>query len=169
MRHRSVERIDDEKHTIDHAQDALNFATEVGVAGRVDDVDLRVVPVNARILGKDGDAAFPLERVRVHHAFLNDLIFAECTALAEHLVDEGRLPVVDVGDDGDVANLHSPVIYWGLEGVREAEVTLRSTLTRVVPLKPAIVRHVAVHPTGAVRAIAALAARRLLRSVQAPW
>ena len=37
----------------------------------------------------------------------DDLILAERAGLAEHLVDQGGLPVVDVRDDGDVADLHS--------------------------------------------------------------
>ena len=42
LRHRPVERVDDEQHAIDHAQDALDLAAEIGVARRVDDVDLGV-------------------------------------------------------------------------------------------------------------------------------
>ena len=37
----------------------------------------------------------------------DDLIVAERAGLAEHLVDERRLAVVDVRDDGDVTDLHS--------------------------------------------------------------
>jgi hypothetical protein len=48
-----------------------------------------------------------LERVGVHHALGDDLIIPEGAGLAEHLVDEGRLPVIDVRDDGDITNLHS--------------------------------------------------------------
>ena len=32
LRHRAVERIDDQQHAVDHAQDALHLAAEVGVA-----------------------------------------------------------------------------------------------------------------------------------------
>jgi hypothetical protein len=73
------------------------------VAGRVDDVDLVILPADRRVLGEDGDAALPLERVRVHHALLHLLVVPEGARLAEHLVDEGGLPVIDVCDDGDVA------------------------------------------------------------------
>ena len=107
LRHRSVEGVHDEQHTFDHAQNALHFATEIGVARRVDDVDLRVVPADRRIFGENGDSALFFKRIGIHHAFFYDLIFAESSSLAEHLVDEGGLPVVDVRDDSDVANLHS--------------------------------------------------------------
>ena len=107
LRHRTVERIDDEQHAIDHAQDALDLAAEVGVARRVDDVDLRALPANGGVLGENGDSALALERIGIHHALGDDLILAERAGLAEHLVDERRLAVIDVGDDGDVTNLHS--------------------------------------------------------------
>ena len=48
LRHRAVERVDDEQHAVHHAQDALDLAAEVGVARRVDDVDLRAVPADGR-------------------------------------------------------------------------------------------------------------------------
>jgi hypothetical protein len=41
--------------------------------------------------------------VAVHHA-LGDLLVAEGAGLAQQLVDQGGLAVVDVGDDGDVAD-----------------------------------------------------------------
>ena len=111
LRHRSVEGVDDEQHAVDHAEDALDLAAEVGVARRVDDVDLGVLPADRGVLREDGDPALTLERVGVHHALGDDLIVAEGAGLPEHLVDEGRLPVIDVGDDGDVTNLHSLEIY----------------------------------------------------------
>ena len=114
LRHRPVERVDDEQHAVDHAQDALDLAAEVGVAGRVDDVDLGAVPTDGGVLGEDRDPPLTLERVRVHHALLNDLIIAKRAGLAEHLVDEGRLAVIDVRDDSDVTDLHS------LESIRLA-------------------------------------------------
>ena len=49
--------------------------------------------------------ALALERVRVHHALGDDLIVAKGAGLAEHLVHERGLAVIDVGDDGDVADL----------------------------------------------------------------
>ncbi len=69
--------------------------------------------VTGRVLGEDGDAALALERIGVHHAFCDDLIFPEGAGLPKHLVDEGRLPVVDVRDDGDVADFHSLEVSQG--------------------------------------------------------
>ena len=54
---------------VDHRQDALDFAAEIGVAGRVDDIDADALglagrgPVDRGRLGEDGDATFFFEIV----------------------------------------------------------------------------------------------------------
>jgi hypothetical protein len=62
------------------------------------------LPAHRAVLGQDGDAALALDVVAVHHAFGDLLVLAEGAALAQQLVDQGGLAVVDVGDDGDVAD-----------------------------------------------------------------
>ncbi len=57
-------------------------------------------------LGEDGDAALALEVVRIHRPFRDPLVVAEGAGLAEQHVDQGRLPMIDMGDDGDVAEGH---------------------------------------------------------------
>ena len=42
LRHRAFGRIDQQDDAVDHRQDALDLAAEIGVAGRVDDVDADV-------------------------------------------------------------------------------------------------------------------------------
>ena len=59
---------------------------------------------NGGVLGQDGDAALALQFVGVHHALDQSLVGAESAALAEHGIHQRGLTVVDVGDDGDVAN-----------------------------------------------------------------
>ena len=39
LRHGAFGGVDQQHHAVDHRQDALDLAAEVGVAGRVDDVD----------------------------------------------------------------------------------------------------------------------------------
>ena len=111
LRHGSVEGIDHEQHAVHHAQNALDLAAEIGMAGGVHDVDLGVLPADGRVLREDRNAPLALERIGVHHPFGDDLIFPERAGLPKHLVDEGSLPVIDVCDDGDITNLHSPEIY----------------------------------------------------------
>jgi len=106
LRHRSFGRVDEQQHAVDHLQGALDLATEVGVAGRVHDVDLVAVPCHGGVLGQDGDASLALEGARVHHALGDFLVLAEDAGLTQHAVDEGGLAMVDVSDDGDVSVAH---------------------------------------------------------------
>jgi hypothetical protein len=73
------------------------------VARRVDDVDAVVVPDDRGVLREDRDPALLLDRVRVHHPLLEVLARIQRPRLAQQLVDERGLAVVDVGDDRDVA------------------------------------------------------------------
>ena len=55
LRHRPLDGVDEQQHAIDHVEDALDLAAEVGMTGRVDEVDRRVAMDNGRVLGGDGD------------------------------------------------------------------------------------------------------------------
>ena len=104
LRLRAVVGIDDQKHAVDHFHDALDFAAEIGVAGRVDDVDAITVPLKSRVLRADGDSLFALEIHRIHDALLDFLIGAKRAGLAQQLIDERRLAVIDVRNDGDITD-----------------------------------------------------------------
>ncbi len=113
LRQRPLRRVDQQQHTVDHRQPALDLAAEVGVAGGVDDVDDRhaavgVVAVHGGVLGEDRDALFPLQVTGVHQS-LDGVVAAmvQGARLAQHRVDQGRLPMVDVCHDGDVPELHA--------------------------------------------------------------
>ena len=103
---RALGGVHQQHDAVHHLERALDLAAEVAVARRVDDVDLGVAEVDGRVLGQDRDAALALEVVRVHDALGDLLVGAEGAALAEQGVHERGLAVVDVGDDGDVAQLH---------------------------------------------------------------
>ncbi len=95
---------------INHAEDSLDFAAEVGVTWGVDDVDPRLagraVPKHRSGLGQDGDASLALLVVGIHRPFRVRFVGAEDPGLSQHLVDEGGFAMIDVGDDGDVAQRH---------------------------------------------------------------
>ena len=114
--------VDQEDAAVHHAQDALDLAAEVGVAGGVDDVDAGLarlaVPEHRGALGQDGDAALALLVVGVHGALGRRLVGAEDAGLGEQLVDERGLAVVDVGDDGDVAQGHGSGQVLSSKGAR---------------------------------------------------
>ena len=67
------------------------------------------------VLGEDGDAALALEVVGIHDALDDGFVGAKNAALAEHGVDQGGFAVVDVGDDGDVANILAHVCKASLD------------------------------------------------------
>ena len=111
LRQRSFGRVDQEENTVGHFEDALDFAAEVGVPGGVDEVDFDVAQADRAVLGQNRDAALALLVVGVHDEAvlapheLVEFFAAEEARLPEHLIDEGRFAVVDVGDDGDVADV----------------------------------------------------------------
>jgi hypothetical protein len=74
---RALAGVDEQQHAVDHRQPALDLAAEVGVAGRVDDVELHPAVADRGVLGQDRDALLALEVHRVHDALGHVLIGAE--------------------------------------------------------------------------------------------
>jgi hypothetical protein len=100
---RTLGGINDKKDAIDHAEDAFDFSAEIGVARGIDDVNADVVIFEGGVFGFDGDAPFPLEVHGVHHAFGDNLVGAEGTRLAEKLIHESGLAVINVGNDCNIS------------------------------------------------------------------
>ena len=109
LRQRPFGGVDQHQRAVHHVEDALHLAAEIGMAGRVDDVDAGVVPEDRGHLGQDGDAALALEIVGIHRALGHPLVLAEGAGLLQQPVDQGGLAMIDMGDDGDVAQLHDCV------------------------------------------------------------
>ena len=115
LRQRAFGGIDQHQGAVHHVEDALDLAAEIGVAGRIDDIDAAVVPGHRGDLGQDGDAALALEIVGIHRALGDALVVAERARLLQQPVDQRGLAVVDMGDDGDVAKFHrGGVKLWWL-------------------------------------------------------
>ena len=72
----------------------------------IDDVDARILPEDGRHLGQDGDAALPFEIIGIEGALGNALVFAQRSRLLEQPIDQGRLPVVDMSDDCNIAQIY---------------------------------------------------------------
>ncbi len=106
--------VDQEQDAVDHAERSLDFAAEVRVARGVDDVDLRALVADGRVLRENGDAAFAFEVVRVHDPLGDFLVLPESAGLAQESVHERGLAMIDVGDDGDIAQLShgGPLQAW---------------------------------------------------------
>ena len=116
LRHRPFGRVDKHQRAVGHPQHALDLAAEVGVARRVDEIDFHAVVVEGDVLGQDRDAALALQVVRVENAIADELAGTELAALAQQAIDERRLAVIDVGDDGDVTNVGTA--HFGRPGRR---------------------------------------------------
>jgi hypothetical protein len=129
LRQRSLGGIDQQHHAVHHHQRPLHLAAEVRVPGGVDDVDDQLprsisrLPMHGGVLGQDGDALLPLQVPGVHHPIGVRRTFPEGTRLPEHRVHQRRLSMIDVGDDGDVAEIGpdrhgttAPAASWGAHG-----------------------------------------------------
>ncbi len=111
---RALGGVDQQHDAVDHRQAALDLATEVGVAGGVDDVDDHrltatggTLVVHRGVLREDRDALLALEVAGVHDPVGDalGLVGGEGAGLTQHGVDQRGLAVVDVGDDRDVAQV----------------------------------------------------------------
>ena len=93
--------------TVEHAQRALHFDSEVDVARRVDDVDAVVLPRSSRRGRGDGDAALALLDHPVHRrgAFMHFARSVDPTGVEEDALGGRRFARIDVGNDADVARL----------------------------------------------------------------
>ena len=106
LRQHALRRVHQDDGAVHHVEDALDLAAEIRVARGVHDVDAAVAPDHAGALGEDGDAALALQVVAVQRALGHELVFPERARLPQQLVHQRGLAVVDVGDDGDVADVH---------------------------------------------------------------
>src|SRR5207302_8775273 len=118
LRLRSIVGVHDEEDAIDHLHYPLDLAAKIGVAWCVVDGDSVVVPLKRSVLCANGDAFFAFEIHRIHHPLFDLLVFSKSARLAQELIDQGCLPVVDVRDDGDVADLFHERVPWGRDGAR---------------------------------------------------
>src|SRR5690606_41437357 len=93
--------------TVEHAEVALYLDGEVDVAGRIDDVDRVVVPVDCGGGGRDRDATLLLLLHPVHRggAVVGFADLVVDTGVVQDPLGRGGLARVDVGHDPDVADL----------------------------------------------------------------
>src|SRR2546428_7313815 len=73
------------------------------MAGRVDEVELVALPLDAHRLRLDRDAALALQVHRVEH-LLAHVTTGDGVRELEDAIGQGRFPMVDVGDDREVAD-----------------------------------------------------------------
>ncbi|GBE30088.1 hypothetical protein BMS3Bbin04_01114 [bacterium BMS3Bbin04] len=71
----------------------------------IHDVDRGPLPIDRSVFGHDGDAFFALEIIAVHNTFLDSLIGTEQTRLMQHPINECSLAMINVRNDGQVAQI----------------------------------------------------------------
>ncbi len=128
-----LDGVDDEKGPFAGGERAGHFVGEIDVAGGVDQVDLIGVAVLRLVIHGDGagfdrDAPFPfqfhiVEILRLHFAGFDRV------GQLEQTVGQGRFPMVDVGDDGKIADVFAVV----LEHSNKFNRTSRSLQARRAP------------------------------------
>ena len=104
--HGAFEGIHEQEHPVGHVEHAFDLATEVAVAGSVNDVDFVVFVTDGHVLGEDGDSPFPFEVVAVHDQFAGVFVVFEQTPGHDHFVYQGRFTVVDVRNNSNVSQVH---------------------------------------------------------------
>ena len=98
---------EDHHAAVEHPQAPLHFGGEIDVAGRVDQVDLNVLPGEGDRGGVDRDAPFLLFGVVIGDGgALVDRAYAVAEAAVEqHPLGDGGLARVDMGNHADVAEV----------------------------------------------------------------
>ena len=117
LRHGALSCVYQQQRAIGHLEHALHLATKVGVSRGVNDVNFDALVANGDVLSQDGDATLALLIVGVEDALLYLLVFAEGARCAQHLVYKGGLAMVDVRDDGNIADglrkhVHCSLLCW---------------------------------------------------------
>ena len=102
-------RVDHQQRALAGGERARHLVGEVDVAGRVHEVEnvgLAVLGLvfEADGVGLDGDAALALDVHRIEH-LLDHVAFRHGSGLLDQPVGERRLAMVDMGDDGEVADV----------------------------------------------------------------
>ena len=99
-----LRRVDDEQRALAGLQRARDLVGEVHVTGRIDQVQLVALPEHAHGLRLDRDPALALELHRVEQLLLHVAVGDRVRELQD-AIGQRRLPMVDVGDDREVADV----------------------------------------------------------------
>ena len=98
-----LRRVDDEHRALARLERARDLVREVDVARRVDQVELVALPLDAHRLRLDRDPPLALELHRVEQ-LVPHVALGDGLRELENPVGEGRLAMVDVRDDREVAD-----------------------------------------------------------------
>ena len=109
LRFYALRRVHHEQRALAGIERARHFVREIDVAGGVDEVELVGLPVALRCvverdaLRLDGNAALALQIHRIQHLRLH-FALGQAAAHLDEAVGEGGFAVVNMGDDGKIAD-----------------------------------------------------------------
>ncbi len=104
--HWAFKGIDQQQNPIGHIQDAFHLAAKIGVAGGVDDVDFNILVNHRYVFGNNGDPAFAFQVVVVQNQIPFVFAIAEKLAMMHDFVHQRGFSVIDVGNNGNVPDVH---------------------------------------------------------------
>ena len=109
----ALRRVDEEQRAFARGKAARHLVPEVDVPGRVDEAEDVVLPLEAHVLGLDGDAALAFEVHRVE-VLRPHVAGVDRAGELQDAVGEGGLAVVDMSDDREgteaVERAHPPIL-----------------------------------------------------------
>jgi hypothetical protein len=107
LRHGTFLGVHQQQDSIYHPEGPLDLTAKVGVPRRIDQIDFDAVIRDARILGANGDPTFPFLIHRIQDPLPHLIDLTMDAGLAQHGINQSRLAVVNVGDDGDVTDVRA--------------------------------------------------------------
>ena len=91
--------------TVDDLRATFDFASKVSMSRRIDHIDLQAFIGNRNVLRENRNAPFSFEVIAIKNAFPLKLTVTILSALAKEAIDKGGFAMIDVRDDGDVADV----------------------------------------------------------------
>src|SRR6185295_10512191 len=104
----ALDRGHDEDRAVENAEHALDLRDEIGVAGRIDEVDRKIADEERGDRRPDRDAAFALEveRIGLGGAGVDAADALDGAGGEEESLGEGGLTGVDVREDSEIERTH---------------------------------------------------------------
>ena len=101
---RSGNCADNDQCSVTERHRGRDFAVEIEEAGRVDQIDLGILPLQGRKRHVDGNGTLDLFRIKVRRGCIVRKTIHE-TCIVQHSLRQGRFAFAAVSEDADVANL----------------------------------------------------------------
>ena len=100
----SFNNIYDQQSAVCQSEGSRYFTVELQMAGRIDEINERIVAEEADGAWFHGDTSILLIEAVIEEFELSGLFFVDDTIGSDEAIGEGGFAVVDVGDDGNVSD-----------------------------------------------------------------